>query len=72
MFGEPSVDKLNHQHLMVTDDQLSAFSEAIVSFWQDVPQNMYEQEGAVMPGWLSKALGDSSHAPGKVKGESTP
>lgn len=71
MFGESSVDRLSHQHLMVTDDQFAAFSEAIVSFWQDVPLNIYEQKGAVVPGWLSKALDDGSHASGKIKGEST-
>ncbi len=46
---------VNHTHLKVTDDQFQAFSDAIIAFWRDVPENVSGGEEQV-PDWFEKAI----------------
>jgi len=47
---------LDHSHLKVSDEQLQAFSDAIVSFWQHVPENVRESQVIEVPDWFGKAI----------------
>jgi hypothetical protein len=49
-FGD--LDYLNHTHLSVTDDQLQEFSDAIVAFWKDVPENIVDRDAISLPDWF--------------------
>lgn len=42
--------------LTVNNTQLDAFSSAIVSFWENIPENIYDDDGAKVPSWLKKAF----------------
>jgi hypothetical protein len=57
------MDFLDHNHLFISDEQLQEFSDAIVSFWKDVPSNIFDREGITAPAWFEKArskdLGDA-------------
>jgi hypothetical protein len=46
----------DHTHLKVSDDQLQAFSDAIVSFWQNVPETIFDTQVGEVPGWFEKAI----------------
>ncbi|CAN7727147.1 MAG: hypothetical protein E5X49_17090 [Mesorhizobium sp.] len=46
----------DHTHLKVSDDQLQAFSDAIVSFWQNVPESIFDTQVGEVPGWFEKAI----------------
>ncbi len=46
----------NHTHLMVNDEQFQEFSNAIVAFWKDVPENVYNLQITDVPDWLEKAI----------------
>lgn len=70
--SESFFNDLGHKHLSVSDEQFQAFSEAIESFWQDVPQNIYDHDDAVMPKWLNKAFESNGNASGKQQGGSNP
>lgn len=70
--GESFFDILSHEHLSVSDEQFQVFSNAIVSFWRDVPQNIYDHENADKPKWLIDALGSNGNASGKQQGGSSP
>ncbi|SDX98591.1 hypothetical protein [Pseudomonas sp. NFACC08-1] len=50
------IEWLNHSHLQVTEAQAQEFSEAIIEFWKNVPENLYEQDGGEPPSWLMKAV----------------
>lgn len=47
---------LDHNHLQVTDENLAAFSEAIIAFWNDVPERTIPIPIHKSPTWLSKAV----------------
>jgi len=49
------VEFLDHSHLFVSDEQLQEFSDAIVSFWKDVPSKIFAREGMNVPAWFEKA-----------------
>jgi len=51
-----STDYRDHTNLKVSDDQLQAFSDAIVAFWRDVPENVTEKQVAEVPAWFEKAI----------------
>lgn len=70
--GESFFNELSHKHLSVCDEQFQGFSDAIESFWRDVPPDIYDHDHAVMPEWLSKALGCNGHASSKQQGSSSP
>src|SRR5699024_1799318 len=42
--------------LTASNKQLDAFSSAIVSFWEDIPENVYDDDGVKTPNWLKKAF----------------
>lgn len=46
----------DHTHLQVSDDQLQAFSDAILAFWKDVPENILDSQLTDVPDWFEKAL----------------
>jgi MmeI, target recognition domain len=50
------VEHRDHTHLKVTKDQFQAFSDAIVAFWQAVPENIFESQVKDVPDWFGKAL----------------
>lgn len=50
------VEHRDHTHLKVTKDQFQAFSDAIVAFWQAVPENTYESQVKDLPDWFGRAL----------------
>jgi hypothetical protein len=39
----------------VSDDQFQAFSDAIIAFWRDVPENVVDGQTQV-PDWFEKAI----------------
>jgi hypothetical protein len=47
---------LEYTHLKVSDEQIQAFSAAIVSFWRDVPANTFESNITNLPVWFKKAV----------------
>lgn len=53
LFGEFQAD---HTHLKVTDVQLTAFSDAIIEFWEAAPENVTQAQIADLPGWFEKAV----------------
>ncbi|MBN8517756.1 MAG: hypothetical protein J5X22_11265 [Candidatus Accumulibacter sp.] len=46
----------DHTHLKVSDEQFQAFSDAIVAFWQDVPESVFSSQTTDVPGWFEKAI----------------
>lgn len=43
-------------HLKVTEYQFQAFSDAIVAFWEAVPENIFDSQVKDVPDWFGKAL----------------
>lgn len=52
---ELGIEYLTYEHLCVSEEQLQDFSNAIVKFWKDVPENIMDQD-CKMPDWFDKAL----------------
>ncbi len=50
------VDHRDHSQLKVNEQQLQAFSDAIVAFWREVPENVFESEVQDVPDWFGKAI----------------
>lgn len=46
----------DHTHLKVSDEQFQAFSDAVVAFWQAVPENIFESKVKDVPDWFGKAI----------------
>lgn len=46
----------DYTNLTVTDDDLDQFSDAIVAFWQDVPENTFASQIGDLPKWLKNAI----------------
>lgn len=46
----------NHTNLNVSEDQFQEFSDAILSFWRDVPENVFESQITNVPDWFDKAM----------------
>ncbi|WP_374309183.1 hypothetical protein [Methylocella sp.] len=46
----------DHTHLRVSDDQFQAFSDAILAFWRDVPENVFDSQMTDVPDWFGKAI----------------
>lgn len=51
-----NADYRDHTHLKVSDDQIQAFSDAIVAFWRDVPENVVDSQLTAVPDWFGKAI----------------
>jgi hypothetical protein len=47
---------LDHTHLKVSDAQIQAFSDAIVTFWRSVPVNTFQSQVIAVPSWFEKAI----------------
>lgn len=47
---------LDHTHLKISEDQFQGFSDAILAFWHDVPENVVESQVTNVPDWFSKAI----------------
>lgn len=52
----PDLRYRDHMHLRVSDDQIEAFSSAIVQFWQQVPDNVSSSQVDEVPDWFGKAI----------------
>lgn len=52
-----SLDFLDHTNLKITDGQIDEFSEAIIAFWQGVPEQIYDDSPSkiVFPDWFDRA-----------------
>lgn len=46
----------DHTHLKISNEQLQAFSDAILEFWQAVPENVLESQVINTPNWFRKAI----------------
>lgn len=56
---EPALWRTNHcdhRQLRVSDDQFQAFSDAILAFWRDVPEDVVESQVPYVPDWFGKAI----------------
>lgn len=50
------VEFRDHTHLKVSEDQIQAFSDAIVAFWRHVPEQVFESTITEVPDWFGKAV----------------
>jgi hypothetical protein len=50
------IDFVDHTHLKVSDEQLLAFSDAIVAFWKGVPENVFASQVTTVPDWFEKVI----------------
>lgn len=52
-----SVGFLDHTNLKITDGQIDDFSEAILAFWQDVPERIFDDcpSDTSLPDWFERA-----------------
>ncbi|SRR5690554_381902 len=55
------LDLLDHTYLTVSNDQLQAFSDAIVAFWTDAPGDIWD-ESIVFPEWFVNAWNKDQEA----------
>lgn len=46
----------DHTHLKVNDDQFQAFGDAIVAFWKEAPENVFDSHVKDVPDWFGEAL----------------
>lgn len=46
----------DYTHLKVSDEQFQAFSDAVVAFWRDVPNNVFASQVTEIPDWIEKAI----------------
>lgn len=46
----------DHSHLKVSDAQFQAFSGAIIAFWHDVPESVFDSQVGEVPDWFGKAM----------------
>lgn len=54
--GEYRSRFLDHTNMRITEEHLDQFSAAILSFWQEVPSEMWLRKGEVeVPKWFEKA-----------------
>lgn len=53
--SDPFYRPLNYTHLKINDAHIQEFSDAIVAFWNNVPDNIYDDKDFSPPAWFSKA-----------------
>jgi len=46
----------DHTNLKVSNGQFQAFSEAILAFWRDVPESVFDSQVGEVPDWFGKAI----------------
>lgn len=49
------LDLTDYTNLKVSEDHIKCFSDAIVEFWKDVPENICDGPGDDLPKWFEKA-----------------
>ncbi len=49
------LEHADHTDLIVGEAQIAEFSNAIVEFWKDAPEYIYEKESLNVPDWFAKA-----------------
>lgn len=49
-------DFADYSDLVVTDQQIEGFSNAVIEFWQDVPEYIFDDDNLTAPSWFAKAL----------------
>src|SRR5690606_8879649 len=64
-----SLSYLDYTHLQVSEDQLQDFSDAIVAFWKDVPEDIFDHNGLEVPDWFTKAMSDDQKATNHQEGD---
>lgn len=57
-----------HKDLRVQDDQIEAISGAVVEFWKDAPERVFDHEIGASPNWLEKATTQSPDQTGADAG----
>jgi hypothetical protein len=50
------IPALDYTHLSVDDTDLARFSDAIIAFWRDVPENIFQSQISTEPRWITKAI----------------
>jgi hypothetical protein len=50
------IEYRDHTHLKVNDEQFQAFADAIVAFWRDVPEDVFDSQMTEVPDWFGKAI----------------
>lgn len=61
---------LDYTHLHVSEDQLQEFSNAIVAFWKDVPNDIFDHENFEVPDWFARAVSADQQAVSRQQGGS--
>ena len=51
-----NLEHRDHTHLNASEDQIQAFSDAIVDFWRQVPDNVFHSKVKDLPNWFRKAI----------------
>jgi len=67
-----SLGYLDYTHLVVSENQLQGFSDAIVAFWKDVPKDVFEHEDLEVPGWFARAMSVDRQAASHQQGGLNP
>lgn len=50
------IDYAAHDDLVIEDKHIAEFSEAIIKFWKDVPEHIFDNGKIGVPAWFEKAL----------------
>lgn len=50
------IDYADHSNLKVDDAHITEFSDAIMSFWKDVPEYIWEKATLNVPDWFESAF----------------
>lgn len=53
--GSLGIQFADHTNVKVTDDHIQAFSDAIIAFWTDLPNGIYDDAISKVPKWFEKA-----------------
>jgi len=59
-FGEAMLKYANHDDLEIEEAHIDEFSNAIIEFWNDVPDRILYDEKLAVPEWLMKACAKDS------------
>jgi hypothetical protein len=58
----PGLGYLDYTHLVVSENQLQGFSDAIVAFWKNVPKDILDHEDLEVPDWFARAMSADQQA----------
>lgn len=54
--GAIDVKYRDYTNLMVSDDQVQTFSDAVVAFWRAMPERIFASQITSVPDWFEKAF----------------